>query len=304
MPPADGGIPGGGMLRLFLLPLLVVAIGMAIVAIVSLASGARRTPEECLRDLKSADPSRRGAAAYDLAQILARPGEGERLRRDPAFRRALEAALGAGAKSGWIRIYLVDALSAIGDPASAPALRRVLDDGDAEAAAHAAIALGRLADLGSLEALIGMSRHADARRRKAAVYALRAFIAPAAAARLKEALADSVPGVGWNAALSLSHLGDPAAVLALESMLDRARLAAMRIPPAPGAASAPMSAAETDEILAAAAAGAARLRAPALRPALERLVASDPSARVRDAARRALEAEGREKKSKVPSPKS
>jgi HEAT repeat protein len=88
-----------------------------------------------------------------------------------------------------------------------------------------------------------------------------------------------VEDVRWNAAVALGRRRDPTATPVLLQMLDRAHLTSV-----PGITPEQQEAALLEAVTAAGASGDA-----ALRPALESLRQKDPSLKVREAARKALD---------------
>lgn len=277
------------LVQLFFFPLVVAALGAGLFFLLSAAVGGTKTPEEYLADLRSPHPSRRGAAQMELPLLLMQKGEdGERLRSDPAFRRALIESF-RGTRDPGMRAYLAEFLALLPADEAVPPLVEALGDDEPKTATHAALALARLKDARALGPLLALSRHDDAWRRQAAVYALKEFRAPEATARLREAIHDRSPDVAWNATLSLANHGDPAAGGPLLRMLSRDAYAALRFPPPGGAGEErPLGPEEIDELLVGAVTNAPKVRAPGLREAVERLSRGDPSLKVRDRALRAL----------------
>jgi HEAT repeat protein len=259
---------------LFVVPLIVVLLCVAVFIGFGWVAYERQGVAEYLNDLQSFWPNRRWQAAYELSKVLIadpealnkEPGAVAEVRRqfadaasDPRVRRYLALVLGrtrdrealpllvhAAAASNpdpETRIYALWSLGAIGDPAALPALREALTDADAGVRKTAAFALGSLGD-------------------------------PAAIASLEPLLADPVPDVRWNAALALARLGSPAGVEVLEQMLDRSLLAQV-----PG-----ITAEQQEEAMVSAIGALAAARGAAARPVLDRLAESDPSLKVRQAA--------------------
>jgi HEAT repeat protein len=97
---------------------------------------------------------------------------------------------------------------------------------------------------------------------------------------LAHGLEDPVEDVRWNAALALARQKDARAAPVLGQMLDRERLSKVE----------GLRPDQAREALLSAITGAALLSDPSLQPALEKLRASDPDLKVREAAREALAA--------------
>ena len=123
------------------------------------------------------------------------------------------------------------------------------------------------------------ARSEDAGVRKAAVHALGSFPDDAARTALLTAVNDPVEDVRWNAAVALARRRDPAAAPVLLQMMDRRHLATI----------ADLTGEQREEAVQQAVQAAGVVPDPALRSALEGLRDSDPSMKVRAAARAALE---------------
>jgi HEAT repeat protein len=119
----------------------------------------------------------------------------------------------------------------------------------------------------------------DAGLRKAAVHALGAFPPEGTREALRGALDDSALDVRWNAAIALARHGDGAAVPVLTALLDRGQMEKVE----------GLRPDQREDALLQAVAVAPALADPAVRDALARLRDGDPSLKVREAARRALE---------------
>jgi HEAT repeat protein len=111
------------------------------------------------------------------------------------------------------------------------------------------------------------------------VHALGSFPDEAAAAALAGALSDPAADVRWNAGVALARRGDARAAPVLLQMMDRAHLAT--IPD--------LTPDQQEEAIQQAAAVARNVDDPELRRALQGLRDADPSPKVKEAARRALE---------------
>jgi HEAT repeat protein len=119
----------------------------------------------------------------------------------------------------------------------------------------------------------------DAGLRKAAVHALGSFPDDATRTALLTAANDPVEDVRWNAAVALARRRDPAAAPVLLQMMDRRHLATI----------ADLTAEQREEAVLQAVQAAGVVADPGLRSALEGLRDSDPSMKVRAAARAALD---------------
>ena len=100
------------------------------------------------------------------------------------------------------------------------------------------------------------------------------------APRLKVLIEDSSADVRWNAAIALAELHDPAGLVVLRGMIDRASLALQ----------ATLTSDQAELAIESALQALAILKDAETLPAVERLAREDPNLRVRDAARKAAEA--------------
>jgi HEAT repeat protein len=119
------------------------------------------------------------------------------------------------------RRYLALVLGLLGDKEAVPALRRGLDDADADTVKNCVWALGRLADHGSASRVIELTRHDEPAVRMIAVYVLGSLQHPQAGRVLAAALNDPDQLVRWNAAFGLASKGDPAGRAVLLELLDK-----------------------------------------------------------------------------------
>jgi HEAT repeat protein len=213
---------GGGALRsflgLFVVPLLVVILCVAVFVGFGWIAYDRQTTSDYLNDLQSFWKPRRVQAAYELSKILVadpqaldkEPGAKEEVRR--LFREAEEPEM---------RQYLALVLGRTGDREAVPLLTEALQDPDDKTRIYALWSLGTLGDpaaRGSLEATLS---DPDPGLRKTAAFALGEMGDRAAVPGLVRMLEDPVADVRWNAALSLARLGSRAGVPVLETMAER-----------------------------------------------------------------------------------
>lgn len=272
------------VLQFFVFPLAIVAVCVAVFALFGLLASEGKGPRDYLTDLRRGGgvfDNERWQAAFALAGAL--ETQKERARSDPRFADELAAAFEEARQ--WndplARRYLALALGRLGDARAVPALRRALQDDDADSPTrlYAAWALGAIGDARALPELLSSAGDEDAGVRKTAVYALGTFGDEASRAVLTRALEDGVEDVRWNAALALARRRDAAGVTVLGQMLDRAHLATV----------AGLTREQGDAAVAQAVAAAAALGASELRPALARVRDGDPEPKLRAAARQALE---------------
>jgi HEAT repeat protein len=224
------GADSGAVVRAFqyfLVPLLIVAVCAVVWWGVSWMVANPRTAKEWLDDVQKGGPNVRPHAALQLVQALRRMERPDTSltpdvialyqetlpKNDPeqVLRRTLLNCLGvlrddraselllkvAGDRSEHmdIRAAAMDALGAVKDPGTLPALVKFLDDSDPVIRKYAAFNVASVAEKAGDRAVIEPLR-----------------------ARLKDDAAD----VGWNAAFGLAYfLGDGSGTDTLKKMLDR-----------------------------------------------------------------------------------
>jgi HEAT repeat protein len=281
------------VLQFFIFPMSIVAVCVAVFVVFGLVATGPKDPRAILAEVRTGGGIfniKRWQAAYALANALESEGDLQRARSDERFVPEVialfrETEAGSG-DDQLVRRYLAVALGRLGDPRAVPELRRTVQQGataaDAQAVIYAAWALGAIGDPAALPDLLPLVASDDAGFRKAGVHALGGFTAPEARAAVAAALADQAVDVRWNAAVALARHGDARATPVLLQMLDRDRLAAMP----------ELTPGQRDDAMMEAVRAAAALDDPRLRAALEKARASDPSLRVREAARVALSARG------------
>ena len=284
LPPSGRGVPSR-ILEFFFFPLVIVAVGVGIFVLFGLITAEGKAPRDYVSLIRSGDSNRRWQAEFELSKVMAVPRD----RRPPDPRLADEMVSlfeESGSDDPRVRRFLALALGRLGDARAVPALLAYLramergEGGDTETPVYAIWALGAIGDERATPELLALATHDDPGFRKTAVHALGAFGSAEATAALETALGDPVGDVRWNAALALARRGHPGAVPVLEQMLDRQQLAGV-------------TPEQADEILLQAIAGAAHVEDARLAARLEALGRDDPSLRVRAAARRGLEAQGR-----------
>ncbi len=216
---------GSGALRqflgLFVVPLLVVAMCVAVFVLFGWAAYDRNSVGDYLddlRDTRSVFAHRRKQAAYELSKILS---------VDP---QALQSERGAAAELRrlfrvsedlWVRRYLALVLGHIGDRESVPLLLEGVEDRDSQIRIYSLWALGALADPSAIPVLETALADPDPGIRKTAAFALRGFSDYPVVDALSVAVEDPIADVRWNASLALAQLGSARGVPVLEQMLDR-----------------------------------------------------------------------------------
>lgn len=267
------------VMQFFLFPLGIVAVCVAVFVVFGLIANEGKSARDYLQEIRSGGTNRRWQAAFELSKVL-QSGKDPAL-ADPAFvPQVLEVFEASGNDDPRVRRYLALALGRLHDKRAVPALARVARGGsgaDADTQVYAVLALGVIGDETALPELLPLAASPDAGLRKAVAHALGSLPSDDSQAALRAALKDEVADVRWNASLSLARRGDAAAGPVLLAMMDRAQ-------PVPG-----VSGEQREDAMLEAIRVAPVVPDPALRPALERLRAGDPSPLVRDAAARALD---------------
>jgi HEAT repeat protein len=286
LPPEDEEVstrsPAGRLVvRFFLLPLLVVGTAVGIFLVFSLMTFERRSPRDYLAEVRGGSAGRRWQAAFELSRRIGttKPGperdaiavESLRLFRTLSTTRPEDVR---------VRRYLVLVLGKLKDRASVPDLVRAAADPDPETRLYSIWALGMVGDPAGLDAVLEASRSEDSGMRKMAAYVMGKLGDRRAVERLKVLLDDRVPDVRWNAAIALASLHDGSGIVVLRSMIDREALGRQ----------AALTNDQSEAAMVNALKAFAILRDEGSLPLLEKVAREDPNLRVRDAARRAIEA--------------
>jgi hypothetical protein len=274
--------PAGRLvIRFFLVPLLVVGTAVGIFLVFSLMTFERRSPRDYLAEVKGGSAGRRWQAAFELSRRIGsmKPGP-ERDAIAAESLRLFETLSPSRREDVRVRRYLVLVLGKLRDRTALPALIAATRDPDAETRLYSVWAVGMIGDPRGLDAVLEASRSEDAGARKMAAYVMGKLGDRRAAARLKVLLEDRVPDVRWNAAIALASLGDGSGIAVLRSMIDRAALGRQ----------AQLSGDQAEAAMVNALKAFALLRDEGSLPLLERVAREDPNLRVRDSARRAIEA--------------
>jgi HEAT repeat protein len=279
--PARQTAVGRLVVRFFLLPLLVVGTAVGIFLVFSLMTFERRSPRDYLAEVKGGSAGRRWQAAFELSRRIGgmKPGP-ERDAIAAESRRLFETLSASRPEDVRVRRYLVLVLGKLGDRAAVPGLVVATRDPDAETRLYSIWAIGMIGDRRGLDAVLEASRSEDAGMRKMTAYVMGKLGDPRAVARLEVLLEDRVPDVRWNAAIGLASLGDASGISVLRSMIDRAALGRQ----------AQLTSDQAEAAMVNALKAFALLRDEGSLPLLEKVAREDPNLRVRDAARRAIEA--------------
>ena len=274
--------PKASAARFFLLPLLVVGTALLIFLVFNFMTFDRRSPAEYLQEVKGGGPNRRWQAAFELSRSIGRiPPGPERSALAAETLRIFETLSRSRPEDVPVRRYLVLVLGKLADPAAVPALLAAAKDPDPETRLYAVWALGALADPRALATVLESSQSEDAGVRKMAAYVLGRLGRKEAIPRLRVLIEDPATDVRWNAAIALASLGDPSGLPVLRAMIDHASLARQ-----------PLTGDQVEAAMINALKALALLRDPESFPLIQKVAQNDPNLRVRDAARRALEAYG------------
>ena len=285
-PPEDDEVvrpTGAGRLvvRFFLLPLLVVGTAVGIFLVFSLMTFERRSPRDYLAEVRGGSAGRRWQAAFELSRRIGsmKPGP-ERDAIATQSLRLFETLSPSREEDVRVRRYLVLALGKLGDKSAVPVLLKATKDPDPETRLDSIWALGMLGDPRAVDAVLEASHSEDSGVRKMAAYVAGKLGDPRVVPRLEVLLEDRVPDVRWNSAIALATLGDGTGIAVLRSMIDRETLARQ----------ASLSADQAETAMVNALKALAILRDEGTLPLLEKVAREDPNLRVRDAARRAIDA--------------
>lgn len=273
--PSEEEEAGSGALRsflgLFVVPLLVVILCVAIFIGFGWIAYDRQSTRDYLNDLESSWKPRRVQAAYELSKILV--SDPQALQKE-AGAQAQVRRLFQEADDLEMKRYLALVLGRTGDREALPLLVEALDGEDDRTRIYALWALGILGEPQAREPLTAALADPDPGIRKTAAFALGELDDPSAVPGLRPLLDDAATDVRWNAALALARLGSAEGVPVLESMLDRRLLA--QVPE--------ITPEQQEEAMLSAIRALAALRDPRHRALFARLAESDPSLKVRQAA--------------------
>jgi HEAT repeat protein len=281
------------VLQFFIFPMAIVAVCVAVFVVFGLVATGPKDPRAILAEVRTGGGLfniKRWQAAYALANALESESDLQKARADARFVPEVVALFketeGRPGDDLLVRRYLAVALGRLGDSRAVPELRRTVQQGasspDAQSVIYAAWALGAIGDPAATPDLLALARSEDAGFRKAAVHALGSFGAAAAREAVAAALSDPALDVRWNAAVALARHGDARGAPVLLQMMDRAQLSGVP----------ELTPEQRDDAVMQAVRASAALRDQRLREALVRAKETDPSLRVREAARLALEAQG------------
>jgi HEAT repeat protein len=271
------------VLQFFIFPMAIVGVCVAVFVIFGMIAAEGKGARDYLAEVRTGSANRRWQAAFELSRVL--QARKDPALADPAFADELATVFEQSAGDDpRVRRYLALALGRLGSARAIPSLLEAVTAkggtavADSETQIYAIWALGAIGDPKALPGLLALVRAEDPGVRKAAVHAVGAFADEASRAALAEVLSDPVEDVRWNAALALARRRDARAAPVLLQMMDRSHLST--IPD--------LTPEQREDAIEQAAAAAGAVDDPALRRKLEGLRDSDPSPRIKEAARRAL----------------
>jgi HEAT repeat protein len=277
--PASNDIPKESpktiLFQFVVFPLGIVLIAVLIFFLFGKLATDEQTIPDYLNAIRSGSSHERWQAAYQLSKSLKR-GEAKRY---PNLEQNV-ATLYANSKTDdpRIRRYLGMVLGTLGDRRATPLLLDGLNDRDVDNRIYALMALGELRDPTAIPGIARAVSDDDKDVRATAYYTLGAIGDASAVPVLVSGLQEEAPDVRWNAAIALGRLGDKRALGALREILDRSRLNRV----------ATMREDQKEDAMIVAMSAYARLAGHDAAPDLQRIAASDPSLRVRAAAKQAL----------------
>ena len=264
-------------LGLFIVPLLVVLLCVAIFIGFGWIAYDRQSTRDYLGDLESGWKPRRVQAAYELSKILV--SDPRALDKEPGAK-AQVRRLFQEADDPEMRRYLALVLGRTGDREALPLLTEAANDEDDRTRIYALWAMGILGDARARDPLAKALSDEDPGIRKTAAFALGELRDPSAIPLLQPRLDDAVTDVRWNTALSLARLGSDAGVPVLETMVDRRLLA--QVPD--------ITPDQQEEAMLGAIRALAVVSGPEHKALFERLAKDDPNLKVRQAAMEAEKA--------------
>ena len=271
------------LLQFFVIPMLVVAIGVGVffLGFSWLVSDSTQA-EDHLDRIRTGGQRAKRQAAFELANRIQYGDPAEFASLAPDLVAAFEEA--TGPRNAFVRQYLALALGRLGEVSAEQALVSALEDPDPTVPVYAAWALGALGTPGAAAALVGASQAEDAGVRTMAVYGLGAIGDAAAVPALLRAADDPVLDVSVNAVVALARIGDGGAEDRLLGMMETDYWAEI-----PGMLDGEKALARLSVVQA-----AGTLDTDAVRAGLEEVAENDPDLRIREAALSALHGSARD----------
>lgn len=206
----------------FVVPFLIAVFCILLFTAIHLLTREQHSAHDFLDDIKTGGLTKRWQGAFELSKILANP---DLVPQDERFTQELIAAFEhARHDDDRIRQYLALAMGRTGNSAFAQPLLTALKNEKEQNLSALIYALGMLKHRPAAPALYAYLDHPRARIRSIAVVALGNIADPGSVNVLRGALQDAEPNVQWGAAVSLARMGDLAGKSILLKMLDRGYL--------------------------------------------------------------------------------
>ena len=270
--------PLNTVFRLFIIPLMIVAVSVGLFYAFGRMTFETKSPEDYIYEIKTGGESKKWQAAYSLAGLLITEKNLPEDVRKEYTRQIISIVDSKDRYNVRVRTYLLLALGYLREKESVPVLVNALKDSEEDIVLYSVWALAIIGDPSAVEKIIPLMEDSRAPIRKISAFALGAFGDKKAVPALQKALKDSVPDVSWNAALSLAALGDASGGAVLERMLDRGYLNTFP----------KLSERDKEGILLNVIKSIGKINLKSAKPKLEELSAKDPSLKVRQAAMDAL----------------
>ena len=264
--------------RFVLIPLILVGIIVFVIVIFGQIALKEKSVKDYLYDIRTGSQSERWQAAYHLSNLLANPKKDYRSEARQQLPEMILIFEQLGASDPQIRKYMALALGSLQDPRAVPALRKSINDDDAQTVIYSLWAIGNIGGKESTSEIVEKLESQDASIRVMAAYVLGALGDPRAIPPLQAHLSDDSAEVTWNAAIALARMQDDSGSDVLMKLLDRSYLNGF----------AEITEDRKAEVMINAIGAAKKLNTPGLMGQVRKLSSSDPNPRVRDAALKAL----------------
>ncbi len=267
--------PRSILFQFVIFPLGIVAVAVGIFMLFGQLATDKQGIPDYLNEVQSGGRRERWQAAYQLSQLI---NVGEAKKYPNLVNDVARVYQDAKNDDPRIRQYLSMVLGNLGDRRATPLLVEALKDPGIDTRIYAALALGRLHDPAAVPPLLQQLAGSDNDVRKAAAYALGEIGDRRAVEPLVAVLGDAEANVRFNAAIALTRMGDKRAIGVIREMLDRSRLDRV----------ASMRPEQKEQTILAAIPALTKIAPEEAAQVLGPLAQSDPSMRVRSAAKEAL----------------
>lgn len=276
--PEKPASPFNTVYRLFFIPLLIVAVSVALFYLFGRMTFQTKKADDFLYEIKTAGESKKWQAAYGLAGMLITEKNIPEDTKREYTKEIISIFENKARYNVKVRGYLALALGYLKQKESVPVLIEALNDSEEDIVLYSVWALAVIGDPRAVNTIVPLVEDRRPAIRKISAFALGTFGDKSATQPLKKLLNDPVPDVSWNAALSLAQLEDSSGAPVLEKLLDRNYLNSFS----------KLSEREKEGVLINAIKSLGRLHLETSRVKLEELSSKDPSLKVRQAAMEAL----------------